>query len=204
MVIIGLAIALAPILANAQTKPVVVVGTFSVAKGVPWPYDMKQLQAETIAELKVKDGKEFNVTAKSPKGTEAEVYTLQGKILSWHPGNKAKRLFVGLGSGREVAKIRYWLTNEKGKQVFTHTDTIRAAFWGNAYAGSVGQLAQPREHAHRLFFLGMHMRRQKAAQFVPVALRFGKAGAPVERRVAQQRKTGWHCLLSIGVGFFVH
>ena len=64
----------------------------------------------------------------------------------------------------------------------------------------VGQLAQAREYAHRLFFLGMHMRRQEAAQFVHVALRFGEAGAAVEGRVAQQRETGLHCFFPVGVG----
>jgi hypothetical protein len=46
-------------------------------------------------------------------------------------------------SRRETAKIHYWLTDASGKKVFDHTDTIRAAFWGNGYADSVGQLAQP-------------------------------------------------------------
>ena len=52
-------------------------------------------------------------------------------------------MLVGMGTGRETAVIHYWLTDKTGKKVFEHTDTIRAAFWGNAYAGSVGQLAQP-------------------------------------------------------------
>ena len=50
---------------------------------------------------------------------------------------------VGMGSGRESAEIRYWLTDDQGKRLFEHKDTIRAEFWGNAYAGSVGQLAHP-------------------------------------------------------------
>jgi hypothetical protein len=40
-----------------------------------------------------------------------------------------------MGSGRESAEIRYWLTDEQGKRLFEHKDTIRAEFWGNAYAG---------------------------------------------------------------------
>jgi hypothetical protein len=48
-----------------------------------------------------------------------------------------------MGSGREAAKIHYWLTDASGKRIFDHTDTIRTAFLGNAYASSVGQLAQP-------------------------------------------------------------
>jgi hypothetical protein len=52
-------------------------------------------------------------------------------------------MVVGMGSGREEAQIHYWLMERDGKKVFEHTDTIRQAFWGNAYANSVGELAQP-------------------------------------------------------------
>jgi hypothetical protein len=63
--------------------------------------------------------------------------------LAWRPGNRAKRMLVGMGSGRESADIHYWLTDEAGKKIDEHKDTIRAEFWGNAYAGSVGELAHP-------------------------------------------------------------
>jgi len=123
-------------------KPDLVVNTFTTASGLSWPYDANQLQVQTIVELKRKDGQYFNVANKADdKATAA--YTLNGEILEWHPGNRASRMFVGMGSGRETAKIHYWLTNQSGKKVFEHTDTIRQAFWGNAYADSVGQLAQP-------------------------------------------------------------
>jgi hypothetical protein len=48
-----------------------------------------------------------------------------------------------MGTGRETAKIHYWLLDKYGKRVFEQTDIIRAAFWGDAYENSVGQLAQP-------------------------------------------------------------
>ena len=51
-----------------------------------------------------------------------------------------KRALVGLGTGRESAKIRYWLTNQEGKKVFEHDDTIRTEFYASAYSASVGQL----------------------------------------------------------------
>ena len=123
-------------------KPALVVNTFTTASGLSWPYDATQLQVQTIVELKRKDGQYFNVADKTDDKTTA-TYTLSGEILEWHPGNRATRMFVGMGSGRETAKIHYWLTNQSGKKVFDHTDTIRQAFWGNAYANSVGQLAQP-------------------------------------------------------------
>ncbi|MGH9744549.1 MAG: DUF4410 domain-containing protein [Candidatus Acidiferrales bacterium] len=135
---------LASISLSAQTKPSLVVGTFTLANGVNWPYDLNQMQLQTITELKIKDGQVFNVITEAPKGTEGKVYTLDGEVLEWRAGNKAKRMVVGMGSGRETAKIHYWLTDvASGQKVFEHTDTIRQAFWGNAYASSVGQLAQP-------------------------------------------------------------
>jgi hypothetical protein len=131
-----------PSIASAQDKVAIVVHTFTAAPGQPWPYDMKQMAAQTVAELQRKDGKRFDVALEAP-ANQAKSYTLDGEVAEWHPGNRAKRLVVGMGTGRETAKIHYWLTDASGKKVFEHTDTIRAAFWGNGYADSVGQLAQP-------------------------------------------------------------
>ena len=144
MVLLAFAFALAAIPLSAQSKPLLVVGTFGLANGVNWPYDPKQMQLQTVTELKIKDGQSFDVVTEAPKEAAGKVFTLDGEILEWHAGNKATRMMVGMGSGRETAKIHYWLTDAaSGKKVFEHTDTIRQAFWGNAYASSVGQLAQP-------------------------------------------------------------
>jgi hypothetical protein len=127
-----------------EGKPTLIVETFLIATGVVWPYDMNQLKAQTVTELVTKDGQYFAVLPDPPKEANGALYKLQGEILEWHAGNRAKRMLVGVGSGRETAKIHYWLTDaSSGKRVFDHTDTIRQAFWGNAYANSVGQLAQP-------------------------------------------------------------
>jgi len=126
-----------------QSKPTLVLETFTIATGVSWPYDMNQLKLDTLGELIKKDDRYFFVTPEPVNGAQGAVYTLRGEVLEWHSGNRAKRLLVGMGSGRETAKIHYWLTDSSGKRVFDHTDTIRQAFSGNAYAGSVGQLAQP-------------------------------------------------------------
>ena len=144
--VIGLAVvalAFFPLLAHGQSKPVLVVHAFSVGSTVAWPYDGKQLQTQTVAELKAKPLAQFDVVAEAPSNATAHVYTLDGEVLSWQAGNRAKRLVVGLGSGRETSEIRYRLTDEKGSKIFEHKDTIRAEFIGNAYAGSVGQLAHP-------------------------------------------------------------
>jgi hypothetical protein len=127
---------------EAQEKPVVVVHQFTMANGVIWPYDMQKMTTQTLAELQHKDGGKYEVAAEPPSG-RSHVYTLEGEVLEWHPGNRAKRMLVGVGTGRETARIRYWLTDSNGKKLFEHEDTIRAEFWGNAYADSVGQLAHP-------------------------------------------------------------
>jgi hypothetical protein len=128
--------------ARAQEKAALVVNSFTLASGVNWPYEMKQMQLQTVTELTVKDSSFFDVLADVP-ASQSRAYTLEGEIMEWHAGNRATRMMVGMGSGRETAKIHYWLTDKDGKKVFEHTDTIRQAFWGNAYASSVGQLAQP-------------------------------------------------------------
>ena len=131
-----------PVSIFAEDKPAIIVHTFTATPGQPWPYDMKQMALQTVAELQRKHGKQFDITTEATV-SQVKTFTLDGEVTEWHPGNRAKRLVVGMGSGRETAKIHYWLTDSNGKNVFEHTDTIRAAFWGNGYADSVGQLAQP-------------------------------------------------------------
>ena len=127
---------------QAQEKPVIVVHPFTMASGVSWPYDMQRMTSQTLAELQTKDGKKCEISTEAPL-SRAHYYSLSGEVLAWHPGNRAKRVLVGVGTGRETAKIHYWLADETGKKVFEHEDTIRAEFWGNEYADSVGQLAHP-------------------------------------------------------------
>ena len=126
-----------------SSRPVLIVREFSVNEKTSWPYDPKQLQTQTVAELKDKSKDHADVLSDEPATPRVHTYTLQGEIVSWRSGNAAKRWLAGAGSGREAADIRYWLIDETGKEVFEHKDTIRAEFWGNAYAGSVGQLAHP-------------------------------------------------------------
>ncbi len=130
---------------TSQTRPVIIVQPFTAGRDIEWPYDMKQLQMQTVAELKAKDAirGRFDISSDRPAGGTALLYTLDGEVLSWKAGNRATRLVVGLGAGRETAEIRYWLTDDSGAKVFEHRDTIRAEFLNNAYAGSVGQLAHP-------------------------------------------------------------
>ncbi len=128
--------------AGAQEKPTIVVQPFTLASGVAWPYDMKQLLIQTVAELQNKEAKKYVVTAEAPAAA-GQYLTLTVEILEWHPGNAAKRQLVGMGSGRESAKIRFALSDLNGKKVFEHEDTVRTEFYASAYSGSVGQLAHP-------------------------------------------------------------
>jgi hypothetical protein len=141
--ILLVALALMPVILIGQERPIIVLHAFTAAADVAWPYDMKLMQTQTIAEEKAKIGKQYEVTADAPASGHARVYTLDGEVLGWRAGNRAERMLVGWGTGREWAEIHYWLTDDAGKQVFDYKDTIKAVFWGNAYEGSVGQLSHP-------------------------------------------------------------
>jgi hypothetical protein len=105
---------------------------------------MKDLQAQAIAELKTKNGDEFNAVNEVPSD-QARVYVLDGEVVEWHNGNVAEQMLIAGGSvaGRENAKIHYWLTDKDGKKVFEQTDTIRQLFMRNAHEKSSGTLATP-------------------------------------------------------------
>lgn len=126
----------------AQEKPTIVVSTFKTSPDVSWPYDMKELQRQVVAELQNKDRKKYNISSEAPS-SGTHYLTLEVEVLEWHPGNAAKRALVGMGTGRESAKIRYSVVTKEGKKVFEHEDMIRTEFYASAYAGSIGQLAHP-------------------------------------------------------------
>jgi len=126
----------------SQGKPVIVVHAFSTASGVSWPYDVKQLQAQTVAELKVMLGKDFDIVAEDPASPPAKVYTLDTEVTGWHAGNAATRIIVGLGAGRESADIEYRLTDGSGKKILERKDTIKTNFYSQG-AGSTGTLGHP-------------------------------------------------------------
>jgi len=87
-------------------------------------------------------GKEFAIVAEAPTTPQGTVYTLDAEITAWRPGNAAKRILVGLGSGREATDIQYRVTDGSGKKVLERKDTIRTNFFSQG-AGSTGTLAHP-------------------------------------------------------------
>jgi len=129
--------------AEPQKSSVIVVNTFTVAPNVSWPYDMKELQRQTIAEMQTKLGTQFAIVTEPPAVAPEHLYTLNGEVVGWRAGNAAKRAFIGMGSGREAADIHYWITDQTGEKRLDKKDTIRTEFWGSNFVGSVGQLAHP-------------------------------------------------------------
>jgi hypothetical protein len=135
-------VVLAAVSLSSQGKRIIVVQPFTVAGGVELPYDMKLLQPQLIADLKVQIGKEFDVVGEPPANPQGSVYTLDGEVTGWRPGNAAKRLIVGLGSGREASDVRFLLADKGGQKIIDSTDTIRTNFYSQG-AGSVGTLVHP-------------------------------------------------------------
>lgn len=127
---------------SSQSKRVIVVNAFTLAAGVELPYDMKQLQAGLVADLKVQIGKDFEIVAEAPSASQGSVYTLSGEVTGWRPGNAAKRILIGMGSGREASDIHYRVVDSSGQSVVDQTDTIRTNFYSQS-AGSVGTLVHP-------------------------------------------------------------
>lgn len=142
LALLVVALGLAP--ARAQEKPALVVHAFTLASGVTWPYDMTDMQTQTITELKTKHAEEFDVVPEAPPN-QARVYILDGEVLEWHKGNTAERMLIAAGSvaGRENAKIHFWLTDKDGKKVFESTDVIRQLFMRNRHEKSNGMLPRP-------------------------------------------------------------
>lgn len=139
---VAFAVTTAPMAMRAQVRPVLAVQAFTTASDVTLPYDLKLLQTQMVAELKVMLAKEFDVVADSPPTAPGSVYSLNGEITSWRPGNAAKRLLVGLGSGREAMDLQYRVGDASGKEVVGSKDTIRTNFYSQG-AGSTGTLAHP-------------------------------------------------------------
>jgi hypothetical protein len=137
---VGLTLSVAAL--ASQGKPVIVVNAFTKAAGVELPYDMKLMQTQLLPEFKVMLGKQFDIVAEIPTTPQGTVYTLDGEITAWRPGNAAKRMFVGLGSGREASDIQFRVTDGSGKQVVDRKETIRTNFFSQG-AGSTGTLAHP-------------------------------------------------------------
>ena len=140
--VLAIALALASVVLSAQEKPTLIVNAFTTAQGVDLPYDLKHLHGQLVAEFKVMLGKEFTVAAEAPATPSGKVFTLDGEIVAWRPGNAAKRILVGMGSGREASDVAYRVTDAAGAKVVDKKDTIRTNFYSQG-AGSTGTLGHP-------------------------------------------------------------
>ena len=65
---------------SSRANPVLVVNPFTSGAEVVWPYDMKVMQAQTVAEFKVMLGKDFDIVAEAPPTPPGSVYTLDVAI----------------------------------------------------------------------------------------------------------------------------
>ena len=139
LLFVGLCVSITDL--SSQTKSVIVVQPFTKGAGVELPYDLKQLQGQLVAEFKVMLGKEYDFVAEVPAGQQGTIYTLSCEITGWRPGNAAKRIVVGLGSGRESTDLQYQVTDASGKKAVEQKDTIRTNFY--AQSGSTGTLGHP-------------------------------------------------------------
>jgi hypothetical protein len=139
---IVIALAVSTIGVASQEKRVLIVHPFTVAKGIELPYDMKLMQTQLVAELKVELGKDFTVVTEAPSAAEGAIYSLDGTITGWRPGNAAKRMMVGMGSGREASDLEFSVADSAGKKVLERKETIRTNFYSQG-AGSSGTLAHP-------------------------------------------------------------
>ena len=140
--LLTIGLVLSAIALSSQGKPVIVVQTFTTASGVDLPYDMKLMQTQLVPEFKVMLGKEFDIVTEAPTKPQGTVYVLDAEITGWRPGNVAKRLIVGLGSGREASDIQFRVSDGSGKKVLERTETVRTNFYSQG-AGSSGTLAHP-------------------------------------------------------------
>ena len=52
---------------SSQSKPVLVVEPFTAAAGVELPYDLKQMQGQLVASLKVEIGKDGHISRIAPR-----------------------------------------------------------------------------------------------------------------------------------------
>lgn len=144
VLILLLVVAFCPFATKADQRPLIVVHLFTMAAGTTWPYDMKQMQTEAVAELQAKFGNKFDIVTEARPQARGKVYTLDGEITGWRPGNRAERSVWGQwGVGRESADIHFWVTDEAGEKKLETRDTIRAELAGVQYQNSVGELAHP-------------------------------------------------------------
>jgi hypothetical protein len=139
--LVVLALILTSTASAAQTRPALVVNTFTTAAGVEVPYDLKQLHPQIVAELKVMLAKEFEVVAAPPE-TASTAFTVNTEISAWRPGNAAKRFLVGMGAGREASDLTIRVTDATGRNVLEKKETVRTSFFNQSGASS-GTLANP-------------------------------------------------------------
>lgn len=127
----------------AGGKPVIVVGAFTTGPSVNWPYDMGQLQSQTIRLLNARNQlrQRFDLMDEKPS-TARTVYMLSGEVLSWRAEPPRAGAPAGARPG-ESAEIRYRLIDPTGAKLFEQSERIRIAASTVPAVRSVSQVAEP-------------------------------------------------------------
>ncbi len=71
------------------------------------------------------------------------VLELHARLVDFEPGNAAKRMFVGFGTGRSHARFEFTITDATtGEVVWQASIKHTASFWFNGYTSSAGERAE--------------------------------------------------------------
>ena len=94
------------------------------------------METLTPEEAKAKQNQNQGQNEKGNTG----VLKLQGRLVDFNPGNAAKRLMVGLGTGRAHATFEFTLKDaSSGEVVWQKTVKQTASFWFNGTTSSAAE-----------------------------------------------------------------
>ena len=123
---------------KAQT--VVVLPFESAVKGASTLSDATR--SAVIQMLKEEKLFEAVLTPEEAKDKDkANIVELGARLVDFEPGNAAKRLLVGLGTGRAHAGFEFSMKDSTG-QVWKKTVKSTASFWFNGYTSSATERAE--------------------------------------------------------------
>ena len=112
---------------TSQSKRVLVIEPFTVAAGVELPYDMKQLQAGLVADLRVQIGKEFEVVGEVPAAPKPGLHA-DRRVHGMAPRQCRKTTPCRYGLWSRSSDLHYRVVKTSGQNVVDQTDTIRTEF----------------------------------------------------------------------------
>ncbi len=102
---------------------------------------------EAVRESVVGGLKESGLFAEVLSGDDTKdktgVLELRGRLVDFAPGNAAKRLVIGFGTGRAHARFEFTIADAAtGEIVWQGSVKQTASFWFNGYTSSAGERAE--------------------------------------------------------------